>query len=131
MNIPRLALLTTLPLFLLPTLSQAALPIPLGPLPHCTRSATLMHCNDGQGGFYGMAIQGNDLYLRGHDGLTGLGWAQTSTRFGRLLLLSGISGDGTVWFGFGRRMGWNVLNRLSTSAGDRIRLSCNRLKGCD
>ena len=98
---------------------------------NCVRSATLLHCDDGHGGYYGMALQGNDIFLRGHDGVTGLSWAQTSTSLGRVQLLGGISSDGNIWYGVSRSFGWNVISRISSSSGERSRVTCNRVKGCD
>ena len=98
---------------------------------NCVRSATLLHCDDGHGGYYGMALQGNDVLLRGHDGVTGLSWAQTSTNFGRVQLLGGISSDGNIWYGVSRSFGWNIISRISSSSGERSRVTCNRVKGCD
>ncbi|ACO79092.1 hypothetical protein AvCA_29230 [Azotobacter vinelandii CA] len=109
----------------------AEIPVLSGVAVRCTRSATLLHCDDGRGGHYGMARRGNDLFLRGYDAASGLFWAQTSTRFGRVQFFSGVSSDGNLWIGMSRQLGWNVISRFSTSAGDRGRVSCNRLKGCD
>lgn len=110
---------------------KAEIPPLSGPAPECTRSATILHCKDGLGGYYGIAQRGSDLFLRGYDAASGLSWAQTNTRLGRFQFFSGASSDGNVWVGMTRQFGWNVISRFSTSSGDRGRVSCNRLKGCD
>lgn len=113
------------------TFARAEIPVLFENVSKCTRSATLLHCVDGRGSYYAMAQSGNDLLLRGYDATSGLSWRQTSTRFGRIHFFSGMSSDGKVWVGKTRRFGWNVISRFSTSDGDRGRVSCNRLKGCD
>lgn len=126
-----------LPLMLLATLLsgvslvRAEIPVLTSTAVHCTHSAALLRCNDGRGGYYGMARLGDDLFLRGYDAASGLSWAQTSTRFGRVQFFSGVSDDGNVWIGMTRQFGWNIISRFSTSGGERGRVSCNRLKGCD
>ncbi|ANY88425.1 MULTISPECIES: hypothetical protein [Pseudomonas] len=123
-------LLLWLPLTGVP-LAHAELPMIGGATLHCVRSATLLRCTDSQGGYYGMAQRGNDLFLRGFDAGSGLTWAQTTTRHGRLHFFTGLSSDGNVWSGLARPFGWDVITRFSTSSGGQGRLSCNRLKGCD
>ncbi|WP_236614285.1 hypothetical protein [Stutzerimonas azotifigens] len=111
--------------------ARAEIPVLSSFINPCTRSAMLLHCKDGRGGYYGVAQWGNDMFLRGHDGGSGLSWAQTNTRFGRVQFFSGVSSDGNVWVGRTRLIGWNAISRFSTSSGDQGRISCNRLKGCD
>lgn len=118
-------------LLLLPQLcAQAAIPS-LKPANTCVRSAFLLRCQDGQGGWYAVAVQGSDTLMRGFDPASGLSWAQTSTRLGRLQFFSGLTSDGEVWLGRTRQLGWNVISRFSTSQGDRARTSCNRVAGCE
>ncbi len=109
--------------------AQAAFTLP-GDAMRCTRSATLLNCTDRFGNHYGIVQQGNDTLMRGYDVISGLSWAQTSTTYGRLQLFTGVSADGQVWFGSSRRIGWNVVSRLSSSKGERDRVNCNRLSGC-
>ncbi|WP_409277201.1 hypothetical protein [Pseudomonas defluvii] len=78
-----------------------------------------------------LLVLGNTGRLRGFDAGSGLTWAQTTTRHGRLHFFTGLSSDGSVWAGLARPFGWNVITRFSTSSGGQGRLSCNRLKGCD
>ncbi|GLX14805.1 hypothetical protein Pstr01_30440 [Pseudomonas straminea] len=109
--------------------AQAAFTLP-GDAMRCTRSATLLNCSDRFGNHYGMRQQGSDTLMRGFDVISGLSWAQTSTTYGRLQIFTGVSADGEVWFGSSRRIGWNVVSRLSSSQGERDRVNCNRLNGC-
>lgn len=111
--------------------AYAEVPVLSGAQVHCTRSAMLMHCTYGQEGYYAFEQRGNNLWLRGHDAATGLSWAQTNTRFGRVQFFTGQSSDGNVWVGLSRQIGWTSVSRFSTSSGDRGRVSCNRLTGCD
>ncbi len=96
----------------------------------CTRSATLMQCHDLMGNYYSMALMGRTVFLRGHDAVRGLSWAQTSSSTGQGQVFCGFSSDGQVWIGRTRKIGWNVLGRFSSSTGTRGQTSCNRLKGC-
>ncbi|MEH3024096.1 MAG: hypothetical protein PGN19_15335 [Pseudomonas oryzihabitans] len=111
-------------------IAQAAIPS-LKPANSCVRSAFVLRCQDGQGGWYGLTVQGNDTLMRGFDAASGRSWAQTSTRLGRLQFFSGLTSDGQVWLGRTRQLGWNVISRFSTSQGDRARTSCNRVAGCE
>ncbi|MDT3721686.1 hypothetical protein [Pseudomonas oryzihabitans] len=129
-SIPRSCLLAAALLMMPLGFVQAAIPS-LKPTASCVRSAFLLHCRDGQGGWYGVAVQGNDTLMRGFDAASGLTWAQTSTRLGRLQFFSGLSSDGNLWLGRTRQLGWNVISRFSTSQGDRARTSCNRVAGCE
>lgn len=108
---------------------QAAFMLP-GDAMRCTRSATLLNCTDRFGNHYGIAQQGSDTLMRGFDAISGHTWAQTSTTYGRLQLFTGVSSDGQLWVGSSRRIGWNVVGRLSSSSGERDRVNCNRLSGC-
>jgi len=109
---------------------QAEIPILSSQRMHCTRSATLLHCSDGRGSFYAVAQQGNQFYLRGFDARSGLSWAQTLTRLGRIQYFAGASSDFNLWTGSGRRIGWNQVNSFTTGDGERGQVSCNRLRGC-
>lgn len=109
--------------------AHAAFTLP-GDAMRCTRSAMLLNCTDRFGNHYGIVQQGNDTLMRGFDVISGFSWSQTSTTYGRLQLFTGVSADGRVWFGSSRRIGWNVVSRLSSSQGDRDRVNCNRLSGC-
>ena len=108
---------------------QAAFSLP-GDAMRCTRTATLANCSDRFGNHYGIVQRGGDTLMRGFDVISGLTWAQTSTTYGRLVLFTGVSSDGEVWFGSSRRIGWNAVSRLSSSQGERERVSCNRISGC-
>jgi hypothetical protein len=121
--------ITTVLLLCLSLSAQAAFTLP-GDAMRCTRSAMLLNCTDRFGNHYGIVQQGNDTLMRGFDVISGLSWSQTSTTYGRLQLFTGVSADGQVWFGSSRRIGWNVVSRLSSSQGDRDRVNCNRLSGC-
>jgi len=110
--------------------AQAAIPS-LTPANACVRSAFILRCQDRQGGWYAVAVQGNDTLMRGYDPGSGLSWAQTSTRLGRLQFFSGLTNDGNLWLGRTHQLGWNVISRFSTSQGDRARTSCNRVSGCE
>ena len=110
--------------------AEAAIPS-LKPANTCVRSAFVLRCQDRQGGWYAVEVQGNDTLMRGFDPVSGLTWAQTSTRLGRLQFFSGFTSDGQVWLGRTRQLGWNVISRFSTSQGDRARTSCNRVAGCE
>ncbi|AEF22189.1 hypothetical protein [Pseudomonas fulva] len=124
---PRLFVVALLCCLTLP--AHAAFTLP-GDAMRCTRSAMLLNCTDRFGNHYGMLQQANDTLMRGFDVISGLSWAQTSTTYGRLQIFTGVSADGEVWFGSSRRIGWNVVSRLSSSQGDRDRVNCNRLNGC-
>jgi hypothetical protein len=110
--------------------AQAVIPS-LKPANTCVRSAFVLRCQDGQGGWYGVMVQGNDTLMRGYDPVSGLSWSQTSTRLGRLQFFSGLTSDGNLWLGRTHQLGWNVISRFSTSQGDRARTSCNRVAGCE
>lgn len=108
---------------------QAAFTLP-GDAMRCTRSATLLNCADRFGNHYGIAQRGNDTLMRGFDTISGQTWAQTSTTYGRLQLFTGVASNGELWVGSSRRIGWNVVSRLSSSNGERERVNCNRMMGC-
>lgn len=126
----RTGLLSSALLLMPASFVQAAIPS-LTPANTCVRSAFVLRCQDGRGGWYGVAVQGNDTLMRGYDPVSGLSWAQTSTRLGRLQFFSGLTSDGNLWLGRSRQLGWNVISRFSTSQGDRGRTSCNRVAGCE
>lgn len=109
--------------------AQAAFTLP-GDAMRCTRSATLVNCSDRFGNHYGIVQQGSDTLMRGFDAISGQRWAQTSTTYGRLQLFTGISSNGELWVGTSRRIGWNVVSRFSSSKGERGRVNCNRMIGC-
>jgi hypothetical protein len=108
-----------------------ALPIPFGRDMQCLRSLSVMVCDDERGNFYGIARHGADTFFHGREMASGRTWAQTSSRYGALEILVGLSSDGQVWLGTSRCIGWDVISRFSTSDGDRSRVVCNRLRGCD
>ncbi|SDI39824.1 hypothetical protein SAMN05216588_11631 [Pseudomonas flavescens] len=107
----------------------AGLPLP-GEAMRCTRSATLINCTDRLGNHYGIVQQGSDTLMRGFDVISGQRWAQTSISYGRLQLFTGVSSNGELWVGSSRRIGWNVVSRISSSRGERDRVNCNRMTGC-
>jgi len=96
----------------------------------CVYSDRLLRCTDGEGGYYALAQQGQELLLRGLDGGSGLYWVQTNSQYGKWQFFTGLSSDGKVWTGLSRRFGWNQISRFSTSDGQKSRLSCNRISGC-
>lgn len=100
------------------------------PLASCVRSHSIMMCNDSRGGYYSIAKHGTTLSSSGFDGATRQHWSQTTTQFGRLFFFTGVTRQGLVWVGSNRKLGWNVSTRMATSEGDRLRLVCNRLNGC-
>lgn len=109
--------------------AHAAFTLP-GDAMGCTRSATLLNCTDRFGNHYGIAQRGNDTLMRGFDAISGQTWAQTSTTYGRLQLFTGVASNGELWVGSSRRIGWNVVSRFSSSNGERERVNCNRMMGC-
>ncbi|MHA6198087.1 glutamine synthetase [Pseudomonas wadenswilerensis] len=109
--------------------AQAA--IPRVDLANCTRSANLLACADQQGSYYSVQTQGSIIYLRGYDVPSQRRWAQTSSRYGQLVLHTGLASDGEVWVGYSRRVGWTTLNRISSSSSQRFSLRCSRLTGCE
>ncbi|WP_457931849.1 hypothetical protein ACT51I_28680 [Pseudomonas aeruginosa] len=87
----------------------------------CAYLRTVLACMDRLGNHYSIATGDNDTWLRGYDAASGRRWAQTNTRYGRLTFFSGIASDGEIWVG---------LSRLSSSSGQRQRLTCGRVSGC-
>jgi hypothetical protein len=53
----------------------------------CTRSATLLACQDGKGSYYSVRTEGSTFYLRGYDFDSRRLWAQTNSRYGTLTFL--------------------------------------------
>lgn len=100
------------------------------PLALCTRSATLLACQDGKGSYYSVRTEGSTFYLRGYDYESRRLWAQTNSRYGTLTFYTGLASDGETWVGYSRRIGWTTLNRVSSSSGQRFNLHCSLLGGC-
>ncbi|MCI1036059.1 glutamine synthetase [Pseudomonas putida] len=100
------------------------------PLAMCTRSATLLACQDGKGSYYSVRSEGNSFYLRGYDFSSQRLWAQTNSRYGTLTFFTGLASDGEAWLGYSRRVGWTTLNRVSSSSGQRFKLHCSLIGGC-
>jgi hypothetical protein len=128
---PLLRVLSGLLLMSMATSSgHAALVLP-GNAMKCVRSAALVNCVDRFGNHYGIVQQGHDTWMRGFDAISGQSWSQVSTQYGRLQLFTGVTSTGDIWFGSSRRIGWNVLSRVTNSSGQRERVTCNRLIGCN
>ena len=125
MNLPRAMVML---LLAMPT-SLFAMP-KSNPLAMCTRSATLLACQDGKGSFYSVRSEGTTFYLRGYDFNTRRLWAQTNSRYGTLTFFTGLASDGEAWVGYSRRVGWTTLNRVSSSSGQRFKLHCSLIGGC-
>ena len=100
------------------------------PLAMCTRSATLLACQDGNGSSYSVRSEGSTFYLRGYDFSSRRLWAQTNSRYGTLTFFTGLASDGEAWVGYSRRVGWTTLNRVSSSCGQRFKLHCSLIGGC-
>ncbi|WDY60690.1 glutamine synthetase [Pseudomonas sp. PSKL.D1] len=96
----------------------------------CTRSATLLACNDAKGNYYSVQTEGNHLFLRGFDVATRRLWSQTNSQYGTLTFFTGLASDGEAWVGYTRRVGWTTLNRVSSSSGQRFNLHCSLVGGC-
>jgi hypothetical protein len=96
----------------------------------CTRSATLLACQDGKGSYYSVRTEGSTFYLRGYDFNSQRLWAQTNSRYGSLTFFTGLASDGEAWVGYSRRVGWTTLNRVSSSSGQRYNLHCSLIGGC-
>ncbi|HGM5583390.1 TPA: glutamine synthetase [Pseudomonas putida] len=111
-----------------PTPLYAAIPQP--GLALCTRSATLLACEDGKGSFYSVRTEGRDFHLRGYDSNSRRLWAQTNSRYGQMTFFTGLASDGEAWVGYSRRVGWTTLNRVSSSSGQRFNLHCSLIGGC-
>ncbi|MFB4391251.1 MULTISPECIES: glutamine synthetase [unclassified Pseudomonas] len=125
MKLPRviLLLLLALPTPLLAAMQRTDLAI-------CTRSATLLACQDRQGNYYSVRTEGSTFYLRGYDIASRRLWAQTNSRYGQLTFFTGLASDGEAWVGYSRRVGWTTLNRVSSSSGQRFNLHCSLIGGC-
>lgn len=96
----------------------------------CTRSATLLACQDGKGSYYSVRTEGSTFYLRGYEHTSRRLWAQTNSRYGSLTFYTGLASDGEAWVGYSRRIGWTTLNRVSSSSGQRFNLHCSLIGGC-
>ncbi|MBC3434259.1 glutamine synthetase [Pseudomonas sp. BW16M2] len=110
-------------------------PTQLFAMPHtdlalCTRSATLLACQDGQGNYYSVRTEGSTFYLRGYEVAGKRLWAQTNSRYDTLTFFTGLASDGEAWVGYSRRIGWTTLNRVSSSSGQRFNLHCSLVGGC-
>ncbi|QXI47853.1 MULTISPECIES: glutamine synthetase [Pseudomonas] len=101
-----------------------------GPLALCTRSSTLLACQDGKGSYYSVRSEGSTFYLRGFDFNSRRLWAQTNSRYGSLTFFTGLASDGEAWVGYSRRIGWTTVNRVSSSSGQRFSLHCSLIAGC-
>lgn len=125
MNVSRAVVLL---LFSIPT-SLLAMP-QASSVALCTRSATLLACQDGKGNYYSVRTEGTTFYLRGYDVNSRRLWAQTNNRFGMFTFFTGVATDGEAWMGYSRRVGWTTLNRVSSSTGQRYNLHCSLIGGC-
>ncbi|WP_060480961.1 hypothetical protein [Pseudomonas sp. NBRC 111119] len=125
MNVQRILMLLML------ALPCSALAMPPSPkLALCTRSATLLACQDRAGGYYSVRTEGSTFYLRGYDVQSRRLWAQTNSRYGSLTFFTGLASNGEAWVGYSRRVGWTTLNRVSSSSGQRFNLHCSLVGGC-
>lgn len=115
-------------LLCLPVAAQA-LPLSQG-LALCTRSATLLACGDAQGNYYSVRIEGSTTYLRGYEVEGRRLWTQINSRYGQLTFYTGLASDGETWVGYSRKVGWTTFNRVSSSSGQRFKVRCERLSGC-
>ncbi|KAF1054602.1 MAG: hypothetical protein GAK43_00793 [Stenotrophomonas maltophilia] len=96
----------------------------------CAWLASVLACQQGDGSQYSVATQGPDTFLKGFDAASGVRWAQTGTRYGRITFFTGVTSDGQVWAGSSRGIGWTSRSRLSSSSGGQARLTCGRVSGC-
>ncbi|HBP0106837.1 TPA: hypothetical protein L5P33_003593 [Pseudomonas aeruginosa] len=126
----RVLRLYCLALLLLAPAAQAQGFLPGARPAECAYLRTVLACMDRLGNHYSVATGGNDTWLRGYDAASGRRWAQTNTRYGRLTFFSGIASDGEIWVGLSRNIGWTSISRLSSSSGQRQRLTCGRVSGC-
>jgi len=117
-------------LLLLLVLCPLAYALPSADLPLCTRSATLVACNDARGNYYSVRTAGDSLYLRGYEAAGRRLWAQTNTRYGPITFFTGLASDGEAWVGYSRRVGWTSISRVSSSSGQRFNLHCGLIGGC-
>ncbi|QXH56585.1 glutamine synthetase [Pseudomonas maumuensis] len=104
--------------------------MPTTDLALCTRSATLLACQDSKGNYYSVRTEGSTFYLRGYEVASKRLWAQTNSRHGALTFFTGLASDGEAWVGYSRRIGWTTLNRVSSSSGQRFNLHCSLIGGC-
>ncbi|QXH35868.1 glutamine synthetase [Pseudomonas muyukensis] len=112
-----------------------ALPLQLPAMPRsdlalCTRSATLLACQDSRGNYYSVRTEGSTFYLRGYEAASKRLWTQTNSRYGGLTFFSGLASDGEAWVGYSQRIGWTTRNRVSSSSGERFNLHCSLIGGC-
>lgn len=105
-------------------------PKPSVDLATCTRSATLMACQDSKGNSYSVATLKDVLVVRGYEAVGQRRWTQTNISFKGLTFFTGLATDGEVWIGSIQRIGWTTITRLSSSSGARSRVVCSRLTGC-
>ncbi|MFT0865627.1 glutamine synthetase [Pseudomonas sp. CAM1A] len=110
--------------------SEQLLAMPTTDLARCTRSATLLACQDSKGNYYSVRTEGSTFYLRGYEVASKRLWAQTNSRHGALTFFTGLASDGEAWVGYSRRIGWTSLNRVSSSSGQRFNLHCSLIGGC-
>lgn len=108
----------------------APLPFPGMTTAACAWLANVLACMERDGSHYSVATLGHDTYLRGFDAGSGLDWAQTGTRYGKITFFSGVSSDGQVWIGSSRGIGWTSISRFSSSSGGQAKLNCGRVSGC-
>lgn len=110
--------------------TMASGPKPSVDLATCTRSATLMACEDSKGNSYSVATLKDVLVVRGYEAVKQRRWTQTNISFKGLTFFTGLATDGEVWIGSIQRIGWTTITRLSSSSGARSRVVCTRLTGC-
>jgi hypothetical protein len=120
---PVCLLLMSAPVFAMP-------PSPRLDRAQCTRSATLLACVDVQGNRYSVASSGKTMYVRGYESIQRRTWAQTNSRYGSLTFFTGLASDGEAWVGYVQKVGWTTISRVSSSSGDKTRITCDRVTGC-
>ncbi|WP_268798776.1 glutamine synthetase [Pseudomonas huanghezhanensis] len=96
----------------------------------CTRSVSLLACQDDYGNSYSVAMAGTTLFMRGYEASSHRRWAQTNSRYGQLTFFTGVASDGEVWAGWVRKVGWTSVTRISSSSGIHSKVICDRLTGC-
>ncbi|OUM07602.1 glutamine synthetase [Pseudomonas syringae] len=99
-------------------------------LARCTRSATVLACNDALGNSYSVVTAGPTTWLRGYERIDNRRWAQTNSRYGQLTFFTGLASNGEAWVGTVQRVGWTTITRVSSSSGTRSKITCSRLNGC-
>ncbi|QXI38485.1 glutamine synthetase [Pseudomonas xantholysinigenes] len=123
----KLAGIVALLLLVIPT---PLIAMPRNDLALCTRSATLLACQDSKGNYYSVRTEGSTFYLRGYEVASKRLWAQTNSRYGALTFFTGLASDGEAWVGYSQRIGWTTRNRVSSSSGARFNLHCSLIGGC-